>query len=67
MSKATAVHGITNEFVKDKPVFSQVYSEFLDFIGNDATLVIHNAEFDMKFINWELQNVGHAGSVYARC
>jgi DNA polymerase-3 subunit epsilon len=58
-AEATAVHGITNEFVKDKPVFSQVYQEFLDFIGTDSKLVIHNAEFDMKFINWELRNVGH--------
>jgi DNA polymerase III subunit epsilon len=56
---ATAVHGITNEFVKDKPIFSQVYTDFLDFIAGDSVLVIHNAEFDMKFINWELQNVGH--------
>ena len=56
---AVAVHGITNEFLEDKPVFSQVYTEFLDFIGADAKLVIHNAEFDMKFLNWELQNVGH--------
>jgi DNA polymerase-3 subunit epsilon len=56
--EATAVHGITNEFLADKPVFSQVYSDFLDFIG-EAKLVIHNAEFDMKFINAELQGVGH--------
>lgn len=59
-AEATAVHGITNEFVKDKPVFSQCYVEFMDFIGEDSTLVIHNAEFDMKFLNWELKNVGHA-------
>lgn len=57
-AEATAVHGITNDFVKDKPTFAQVYSEFMDFI-KDATLVIHNAEFDMKFINWELRQVGH--------
>lgn len=56
--EATAVHGITDEFVADKPVFSQVYSEFLDFIQG-GKLVIHNAEFDMKFINWELAQVGH--------
>lgn len=55
---ATAVHGITDEFVKDKPTFSEVYTEFIDFIA-DAKLIIHNAEFDMKFINWELRNVGH--------
>lgn len=58
-AEATAVHGITNEFLKDKPVFSQIYTDFLDFIGNDGVLVIHNAEFDMKFINWELKQVGH--------
>ena len=57
--EATAVHGITNEFLKGKPIFSQVYTEFLDFIGHDAVLVAHNAEFDMKFINWELKQVGH--------
>lgn len=56
---ATAVHGITNEFLKDKPIFSQVYDQFIDFIGDDAKLVAHNAEFDMKFINHELSSVGH--------
>lgn len=58
-AEATAVHGITNEFLKGKPVFAQVYSDFIDFIGKDSILVIHNAEFDMKFINWELKQVGH--------
>ena len=57
-AEATAVHGITDEFVKDRPVFAQVYTEFLDFIEG-GRLVIHNAEFDMKFLNWELKNVGH--------
>jgi len=56
--EATAVHGITDEFVADKPVFAQVYSEFMDFIKG-GKLVIHNAEFDMKFINYELGQVGH--------
>jgi DNA polymerase-3 subunit epsilon len=56
--EATAVHGLTGDFLADKPVFSQIYSEFLAFIG-DAKLVIHNAEFDMKFINAELRSVGH--------
>lgn len=62
---ATAVHGITNEFIADKPVFSEVYTDFVEFIG-DAKLVIHNAEFDMKFLNWELKNVGHAGLKWSR-
>ena len=56
--EAVAVHGLTREFLKDKPVFSQVYTDLLDFIG-DAKLVIHNAEFDMKFLNAELREVGH--------
>lgn len=56
---AVAVHGITDEFLADKPVFSQIYTDFLDFIGPDR-LVIHNAVFDMKFINAELSMVGHA-------
>lgn len=58
-AEATAVHGITTAFVKDKPVFSQVYGDMLDFIGDDGRLVIHNAEFDMKFINAELASVGN--------
>ncbi|MCD8563096.1 MAG: DNA polymerase III subunit epsilon [Alphaproteobacteria bacterium] len=58
-AEAIAVHGITNEFLKDKPVFSQVYSEFLAFVKG-ARLVIHNAEFDMKFINYQLKDVGAA-------
>ena len=62
---ATAVHGITNEFVADKPIFSEIYSDFIDFIG-DAKLVIHNAEFDMKFLNWELKNIGHPGLKWSR-
>ncbi|QDY69982.1 DNA polymerase III subunit epsilon [Qingshengfaniella alkalisoli] len=47
------VHGISEEFLADKPVFSQVGQQFLDFVG-DAVLVIHNAAFDMKFLNAEL-------------
>lgn len=65
-AEATAVHGITNEFVADKPTFSEVYSEFLEFIGKDAKLVIHNAEFDMKFINYELSTVGHPAISWSR-
>ena len=65
-AEATAVHGITNDFLRDKPIFSQVYSDFIDFIGTDSILVIHNAEFDMKFVNWELQNVGHSAIKWDR-
>ncbi len=65
-AEATAVHGITNEFVADKPTFVEVYTDFLDFIGDDGRLVIHNAEFDMKFLNWELQNIGHKAISWSR-
>lgn len=51
--EAQAVHGLTEEFLKDKPVFSKIAEDFLTFI-NDSKLVIHNASFDMKFINAEL-------------
>lgn len=55
--EAVAVHGITTEFLKDKPVFGEIVGDFLDFCG-DAPLVIHNAEFDIKFLNWELKQLG---------
>jgi DNA polymerase-3 subunit epsilon len=48
------IHGITGEFLADKPLFRKVAREFLAFVG-DAPLVIHNASFDMKFINFELE------------
>ncbi len=50
---AFEVHGLSEEFLSDKPVFADVAEEFLDFIGDDK-LVIHNAEFDMRFLNAEL-------------
>lgn len=55
--EAFRVHGLSYDFLKDKPVFAQVVDDFLAFIGEDR-LVIHNAEFDMKFINHELQTLG---------
>ena len=50
---AVAVHGLTFEFLKDKPRFKDGADEFLDFIG-DSPLVAHNATFDISFINAEL-------------
>jgi len=52
------VHGLSEEFLRGKPVFALVAEEFLAFIG-DAPLVIHNAGFDIKFINAELARTGH--------
>lgn len=54
---ATRVHGLTTEFLKDKPLFTEQVDALLEFIGDDM-LVIHNAEFDMKFINAELKASG---------
>lgn len=56
-SDAVRVHGLTTEFLSDKPLFTEKVGEFLDFIG-DYPLVIHNAEFDMKFLNAELKMAG---------
>ncbi len=60
-AEAVAVHGITREMLIGKPLFSQEFTNFLDFIGSDSKLVAHNASFDMKFINHELKRVGHPG------
>ncbi len=54
---AQEVHGITLEFLQDKPHFQDVVSEFLDFVA-EAELVIHNAPFDMGFLNSELGRIG---------
>jgi DNA polymerase-3 subunit epsilon len=59
------IHGLSTEFLSDKPLFAQVVEEFLDFVG-DAVLVIHNASFDMKFINAELIRVGKTPLSMAR-
>jgi DNA polymerase-3 subunit epsilon len=56
---AVAVHGLTGEFLKDKPLFSDVAEEFLDFLGQ-APLVAHNATFDLAFINAELARSGRS-------
>ena len=50
---AERIHGLSNDFLKDKPFFRDVAKEFLEFIG-DAPLVIHNATFDASFLNAEL-------------
>lgn len=51
------VHGLGDKFLADKPVFKAIAQEFVDFVG-DAKLIIHNAAFDMKFLNAELRWVG---------
>lgn len=51
---ALAVHGITNQFLQNKPIFSTIASEFIDFV-NGAELIIHNAPFDVGFLNSEFK------------
>ncbi len=55
--EAIAVHGITDEFVADKPEFREVAGDFIDFI-RDAVLIIHNAKFDVGFLDQELSLAG---------
>ena len=54
---AFAIHGLSQAFLADKPVFAAIVDDFLAFIG-DGALVIHNAEFDLGFINAELAHLG---------
>jgi DNA polymerase III subunit epsilon len=64
---AFAVHGISNAMLADKPVFGRIADEFLDFIG-DAELVIHNAAFDIGFIDHELNQLRSGfGSIKKNC
>jgi len=54
---ALAVHGLTTEFLSSKPKFAEVASEFLDFVRG-AEIIIHNAPFDIGFLNAELERIG---------
>ncbi|WP_239407136.1 DNA polymerase III subunit epsilon, partial [Francisella tularensis] len=50
---ALAIHGLTNEFLADKPLFEDKVDEMIEFLRG-AEVIIHNAAFDVPFINWEL-------------
>ena len=63
--EACEVHGLGDEFLRKQPVFRAIGQAFLDFIG-DSQLVIHNAAFDMKFLNHELKTVGLPEIPYPR-
>jgi DNA polymerase-3 subunit epsilon len=58
-AEAVAVHGLTEEKLRGAPVFAQIADALLEFIG-DSRLVIHNAEFDLKFLNSELARLDHS-------
>jgi DNA polymerase-3 subunit epsilon len=64
-AEAVEVHGLTTAFLADKPVFAAIAAEFAAFLG-DARLIIHNAAFDMKFLNAELCWAGHGSLPWAR-
>ena len=57
---AFKVHGLSDEFLEKFPTISDIISDFLKFIGDDSVLVIHNAQFDMGFLNAELRALGRA-------
>lgn len=54
---AFSVHGITNSFLRDKPRFLDIVQDFLSFVKG-SELIIHNAEFDVGFLNYELRTIG---------
>jgi len=55
---SVAITGLTNEFLKDKPIFKFIVDDFFKFIGPEDRLIIHNASFDIGFINAELSRLG---------
>lgn len=54
---AFKVHGLSEEFLSDKPKFAEILDGFIEFVGDDGILIAHNASFDMKFINFELKKL----------
>ncbi len=65
-SQAVAVHGLTEEFLAQHPVFAEIVDDFLEFLGK-SPLVIHNAKFDMGFINAELSRLERPLLILDRC
>jgi len=65
-AEALAVHGLSNEFLADKPLFSRVVDEFIAFVEG-SELVIHNAPFDVGFINHELNLCGKSFEIQDIC
>ena len=63
---AFRVHGLSNEFLKNKPVFSAIAEELLAFIDG-AELIIHNAPFDVGFLNAELRRIGSEKTIHNHC
>jgi DNA polymerase III subunit epsilon len=59
-AEAFAIHGLSDGFLKSKPVFAEIVGDLVTFVG-DAPLVAHNAAFDLGFLNAELERVNHPG------
>jgi len=56
--EAFKVHGLSTEFLQNYPRFSEIATDFLNFVGDDGIMVAHNAQFDMNFVNYELKHSG---------
>ena len=63
---AARIHGLTGQFLSDKPIFASMVEDFLEFIAED-TLIIHNAAFDLRFINAELARLGFPSYSFRTC
>lgn len=63
---ALEVHGITQEFLADKPVFADIVDHLLAYLDG-AELIIHNASFDIGFLNYELKRLGRADTIEQHC
>jgi DNA polymerase-3 subunit epsilon len=63
---AVQVHGLDDDFLADKPRFVEIVEELIEFLG-DAELVIHNADFDVGFLNNELKLLGRVEDIRERC
>jgi len=57
-AEALRIHGLDDTFLADKPLFAAIVADLIEFIG-EATLIAHNSEFDMAFLNAELDRIGH--------
>ncbi|HEX3942983.1 MAG TPA: DNA polymerase III subunit epsilon [Rhizomicrobium sp.] len=65
VGESERIHGIADSYLADQPLFAHVADELLDFLG-DAPLIIHNASFDMKFLNFELRRIARPTLPFAR-
>ncbi len=66
VGESVKIHGITDQFLKEKPKFEEIAEEFLEYIDG-ATLIIHNAPFDLGFLNHELNLMGVEETIENRC